>query len=110
MNIRYLSGAIISFPLLPLMYYQGKQIRASVPELPEAKGNEGQYQSNGKNTSVLNIISIGESTIAGVGVKTHEEGFTGTLAKELSNLFNVSVKWKVYARSGYTAKRVEKKT
>lgn len=109
MNTRYLLGAIISFPLLPLMYYQGRQIRAKVPELPEAKGIEGQYQSNRKNTRILNIISIGESTIAGVGVQIHEEGFTGTFAKELSNLLDVSIKWKVYARSGYTAQRVEKR-
>ena len=109
MNIRYFSGAIISFPLLPLMYYQGKQIRASVPQLPEAKGIEGQYKSNGKNEKVLRIISIGESTIAGVGVQTHEEGFTGTFAKELSHLLDVGIKWKVYARSGYTAKWVERK-
>jgi len=109
MNIKYLSGALISIPLLPLMYYQGKQIRASVPKLPEAEGIEGLYPSVGKNGREINIISIGESTIAGVGVQTHEEGFTGTFAKEMSSLFDLTVKWKVYARSGYTAQRVEKK-
>lgn len=91
------------------MYYQGKQIRASVPQLPEAKGIEGQYKSNRRNEKALRIISIGESTIAGVGVQTHEEGFTGTFAKELSDLLDVGIIWKVYARSGYTAKRVERK-
>ena len=52
------------------------------------------------------MISIGESTVAGVGVSTHEEGFTGTLAKILSTKLNAIVQWKVYAKSGYTAKRV----
>ena len=42
-------------------------------------------------------------------LETHEEGFTGTLAKELSKLFDLNVDWRVYARSGYTAKRVEYK-
>ncbi len=107
MNIKYLSGALISIPLLPLMYYQGKQIRASVPKLPEAEGREGQCHINGKTGNTLKVISIGESTIAGVGVQTHDEGFTGTLARELSALFDLNVDWKVYARSGYTAKKVE---
>lgn len=109
MNIRYLSGAIISIPLLPLMYYQGKQIRANVPKLPEAQGVQGQCQPNGKSQSTLKVVSIGESTIAGVGVQTHEEGFTGTFANELSRRFNLNVTWQVYARSGYTARRVKEK-
>ena len=109
MNLRFLLGALISIPLLPLMYYQGKRIRASVPKLPEAKGLAGSFQINEKNERPIKIISIGESTIAGVGVETHEEGFTGTLAKEISKLFNFNVDWRVYARSGYTAKRVENK-
>ena len=71
MNLRFLLGALISIPLLPLMYYQGKRIRASVPKLPEAKGLEGSFQINEKNERPVKIISIGESTIAGVGVETH---------------------------------------
>lgn len=109
MNIRYLVGAIISFPMLPWMYYQGKKIRANVPALPEAKRVQGQCRSNGNQEKTLQIISIGESTIAGVGVQTHEEGFTGTFAKELSDLLGVHILWKVYARSGYTAERVVRK-
>ena len=109
MEFRYISGAIISIPLLPLMYYQGKKIRASVPKLPEAEGLEGQCRPKEESARPLKILSIGESTIAGVGVKTHEEGFTGTFAKEISTLFNLNVDWRVYARSGYTAKRVETK-
>lgn len=107
MNIKYLFGALISLPLLPLMYYQGKKIKASVPKLPEADGIEGQYNLNGNSDRTLKVITIGESTIAGVGVLTHKEGFTGTFAYEISNLFNSNVKWKVYARSGYTANKVE---
>ena len=104
-NFRYLFGAVLSAPLLPFMYYQGKRIRVSVPSLPEATGTSGQHKIQGYS-SRLNLISIGESTIAGVGVETHEEGFTGTLAKELSALLDTNVNWKVYARSGYTAKRI----
>ncbi|MEM6842140.1 MAG: SGNH/GDSL hydrolase family protein [Bacteroidota bacterium] len=107
MNARYILGATVAVPLLPLMYYQGKQIRASVPVLPEATGIEGYCEVS--SAREINLLTIGESTIAGVGVKTHREGFTGTLAQEIANQLGVNVRWKVYARSGYTAKRVTEK-
>lgn len=109
MNIRYFSLAAIAIILLPVMYLQGRLIRASVPRLPEAKGKQGRCQSTENKGSTLKVISIGESTIAGVGVHTHDEGFTGTFAKEISRLFEVNVDWKVYARSGYTIRKVERR-
>ena len=107
MNWRYLSGALVSLPLLPLMYHQGKRIRASVPQLSEAEGTEGHCACDDGGGRTIRLICMGESTMAGVGVQTHEEGFAGTLASELSTLFNRDVRWKVYARSGYTARRME---
>ena len=103
-NLKYFFGAIITIPLLPIMYFQGKKIRSSVPALPEATGTEGKAEKNPNRT--LKLITIGESTIAGVGVDTHEEGFTGTIAKELSQKLDTDIEWKVYARSGYTARLI----
>lgn len=100
---------MLAIPLLPLLLYQGKKIRKKVPQLPEAMGNTGISLPSEKSEKQLNLITIGESTIAGVGVDTHEEGFTGTLAKGLADLTGHKIKWKVYARSGYTAKTVNKK-
>ena len=57
----------------------------------------------------LKVLFIGESTFAGVGVATHEEGFAGTLAKELCASTRKTIDWRVYARSGYTAKKVTEK-
>lgn len=107
MNLKYLLGTFVAIPLLPLMYYQGKKIRKEIPQLPEATGITGTYKTN--NNSSINLITIGESTIAGVGVATHKYGFTGTLAKTLAKTINSTVNWKVYAKSGYTAKRVSYK-
>ena len=92
-NLKYFFGAIITIPLLPIMYFQGKKIRSSVPTLPEATGTEGKAEKNPNRT--LKLITIGESTIAGVGVDTHEEGFTGTIAKELSQKLDTDIEWKV---------------
>ncbi len=107
MNFKYIVGSIISAPLLPLMYFQGKKIRQTVPELPEAQGIEG-FVSKRKGPT-FKLLTIGESTMAGVGATTHEEAFSGTLAKELATKLNVNIHWKVYAKSGYTLKRVTHK-
>ena len=107
MNLRYIFGSIISLPLLPLLYFQGKSIRKNVPTLPEAKEPKGFV--NGNFNETLNILTIGESTIAGVGVDYHKNGFTGALANTLSKELESNINWRVYARSGYTVKRVSEK-
>lgn len=110
LQIQYYLGGLISLPLLPVLYYQGKSIRKKVPRLPEASGTKGTAKAlNSENSSTLQLITLGESTIAGVGVATHEEGFTGSLAKSLAKQYHCSVDWEVFARSGYTAKQVHQK-
>ncbi len=106
-DLKYLLSGLAVVPLLPLMYIQGKRIRASVPSLPAAKGGLGR--SGGGTGRPLRLITLGESTIAGIGVETHEEGFSGTLARALADQLGKPVDWKVYARSGYTAERVTEK-
>ncbi len=107
LNLKYLLGSMAAFPLLPIMYYQGQRIRASVPKLPEATGDTG-IAGDFKDRR-FNLITLGESTIAGIGVETHSEGFTGSLARRLSHNFESSVHWKVFARSGYTAQIITDK-
>ena len=104
-QLKYSLAALLVIPLLPLMYFQGKKIRKNVPSLPEAKGTEGV---EGKSNHQINLMAIGESTIAGVGVDQHKNGFTGTLAKELAQRSGKQVNWKVVAKSGYTAANVAK--
>jgi lysophospholipase L1-like esterase len=104
MNIRYILGSIMAIPILPIMYFQGKKIKRDIPTLPEANGIEGQANINANKT--LKILTIGESSIAGVGVETHDEGLTGTFARTLAQKMGANIEWKVYARSGYTAKQV----
>ena len=107
MSLKYYLGSILAVPLLPLLFVQGKKIRKTVPKLPEAKKPEGYINNNSNKTA--KILFLGESTIAGIGVDFHENGFSGTLAKEIANTNDISVLWKVYARSGYTAKLVRQR-
>tara|TARA_B110000971_G_scaffold219451_1_gene260625 strand:+ start:3388 stop:3771 length:384 start_codon:yes stop_codon:yes gene_type:complete len=104
MNLKYILGSLISLPLLPLLYFQGRNIRKKVPKLPEAKEPKGFVNGDFKRT--LEIVCIGESTFAGVGVEYHKNGFTGSLANTLSTKLKSNIKWRVYAKSGYTVKQV----
>lgn len=106
MRLKYFFGALVSIPLLPIMYFQAMSIRKKVPTLPEATGFSGTCIVNSNKSEKITMISLGESTVAGIGVKTHEEGFTGTFAKTLAEETQQNVDWKVYAKSGYTAKMV----
>jgi len=90
--------------MLPILISHGKAIRKKAPKLPEAKDPQGSTNTN--YSSSLSLITLGESTIAGVGVDYHINGFSGALAKELSHLLQKNIHWNVYAKSGYTAKKV----
>lgn len=103
-RLKYFLGAIVSLPLLPFLYVQGKNIRRRVPKLLEAKEPKGFV--NGNFDATINILSIGESTIAGVGVDFHKNGFTGAVVNTLSTKLKKNVNWRVYARSGYTVAKV----
>lgn len=75
-----------------------------MPDVPEAAEPEGVVDNGFEKT--LRLLVLGESTMAGVGVKTHEEGFAGNLARALSQKFEANIAWKVYAKSGFTAEDV----
>ena len=96
MSLKYYLGCVVSFPLLPIMYFQGKKIRRKVPKLPEARNPKGYIKTTSEKT--LKILAIGESTLAGVGVDFHENGFIGALSKEISEKTNSSILWHVYAK------------
>jgi lysophospholipase L1-like esterase len=103
-KLKYTVGLILSLPLFPFLYFQGKEIRKKVPKLPEASKPKGV--ANGPSEYPLQLLVLGESTIAGVGVKEHKDGFTGALANTLSKTLRCAINWRVYARSGYTAKQL----
>ena len=100
---------LISLPFLPILYFQAKRIRKKVPLLPEAIEPNGIAYSTNQNEKEISILALGESTMAGVGVTYHKEGLVGTFAKEWAHLNRTSVSWSVYARSGYTAQKVQQK-
>ncbi|MDQ3062930.1 MAG: SGNH/GDSL hydrolase family protein, partial [Acidobacteriota bacterium] len=96
----YIFGGIIILPFVPFLYWQGQRVRKQVGRLPDATGETvGQF---GEATETLNLLAIGESTVAGVGAKNHAEALGGQLAKYLSLETGKSVRWHVLGESGIT--------
>lgn len=100
-QIQYYLKIPFVIPLFPILYWQGKQIQKKVPRLPEAQGTEGK--TKGQNSNILKVLGLGESTMAGVGVATHKEGFMGNFADALTALTEREIHWKVIAKSGIKA-------
>ncbi len=90
------------------MYLDGKRIEAAVPKLPDAKGPEGTVPGPPEGER-FRLLVVGESTMSGVGVATHAEGFTGAVARTLGAGLRTEVQWKVYARSGFTLRKLRHK-
>ncbi len=106
-QLLYILGSIFLAPFLPLLIFLGKKVRKSIPDLPEASDNiVGKIEGE---SGEIRLLTIGESTIAGVGVTDHTDGITGQIAKTIHGLSKKTVHWQVLARNGYTAERVHQK-
>ncbi len=91
---------------LPLLWWQGKQIRKSIPELPAATDPEGYLSVDSPER--LKLLVIGESTAAGVGAGTHQKALAGQLAMYLAYGSRASVQWQAIGRNGITVRALRK--
>ena len=103
-QLLFFLGAILIIPFLPLLIWQGKRLRARIPELPEAEGPNNGIE--GEGSKAIQLLVLGESTMAGVGVETQKDGISRTIAEGLAQHYKQAVHWQVIARSGYNAAQV----
>lgn len=99
-TIYILSGTLI-LPFAPFLYLQGKYTRRKIGRLPDAQGET--TGKSGASAESVKLLAIGESTVAGVGARTHETALTGQFAKHLGVKIGKSVEWLAVGRSGITA-------
>ena len=100
---KFLAGAALIAPIAPFLYIQGQITRWKVGVLPDAAGDKHGKYGTGENAAKLFVI--GESTVAGLGARTHEFALAGQFAKQLSGLISRPVEWKVIGKNGVTARR-----
>lgn len=99
----YILSAIVLFPAYPFLYLQGRNVRRKVGVLPDAAGEKsGKY---GILQETANLLVLGESTVAGLGARTHENALAGQFARFLSDKIGKSVRWRAIGKNGVTAKR-----
>ncbi len=102
----YILGGMFILPVSPFLVLQGKYVRRKVGVLPDAQGDKtGKYGTFPEN---VKLFVIGESTVAGLGARTHETALAGQFAKFLSEKIGKSVKWSVVGKSGVTARETIK--
>lgn len=100
---KYLFGAAMIAPFSPFLYIQGQITRWKVGVLPDAAGDRhGKY---GEGADAAKLFVIGESTVAGLGARTHELALAGQFAKQISMHKGRPIEWKVLGKSGVTARR-----
>lgn len=100
---KYLIGAAVVVPFAPFLYLQGHFTRRKVGLLPDADGPNRGVAGDGEQPAKLFVI--GESTVAGLGARTHEFALAGQFAKHLSIKVCRPVEWSVIGKNGVTARR-----
>jgi lysophospholipase L1-like esterase len=100
---RYLIGAALIAPITPFLYVQGQYTRWRVGVLPDAGGPKTGIAGTGE--ALARLLVIGESTVAGLGARTHEFALAGQFAKNLAAKIGRAVEWTVIGKSGVTARQ-----
>lgn len=89
----------------PVAAVQGLWLRSTIKFAPPATGpTHGTIGTTSR--PALRIAVLGDSTAAGCGVPTHEDGFTGSLAREFAARTQRPVEWQVAGQFGATARRI----
>ena len=86
--------------LAPLLVAQALATRRRAPELPEAAGPRRGVLGDG---AALRLLIVGDSSAAGVGVRTQHEALAGHLTRTLCAAAQRRVHWQLVARSGITS-------
>ncbi len=100
---KYIGAAVTLTPFAPFLFLQGQITRWKVGLLPDAGGDKhGRW---GEEGTPVKLFVIGESTVAGLGARTHEMALAGQFAKRLNEHLGRPVDWQVLGKNGVTARR-----
>ncbi len=99
----FYTSAILLLPVAPFLFWLGGKTRRKIGLLPDAAGSK--RGTIGDFSETVKLLVIGESTVAGLGARTHETALAGQFAKFLSEKIGKSVEYYVIGRNGVTARR-----
>lgn len=87
--------------LAPLLIAQGRHVRRVTPRLPEPTGPRSGSAGSGP---CVRLLIVGDSSAAGVGASTQDDGLSGQLVSHLRSTFQVN--WELRAKTGHAVKEV----
>lgn len=91
----------------PVLLAQGRQLRRETPRLPDAplpwSGTVEPSVPHAAAVPPLQLLVLGDSTAAGVGVDHADLGLGGQLARALARRTGRAVHWRAAGRNGATA-------
>jgi lysophospholipase L1-like esterase len=98
---------LVSLPLAPLAYAQGRRVRASLPPPRVAAGDPfGLEQPPEASTAApLGLLVLGESPVAGCGIALHRDALAAHIATALAEAARAPVAWRAIGAIGITARR-----
>ena len=98
-------GRLRTLLSLPLVAAQGARVRRTIEVLPDATGaNSGAVGSG--DVDALRLVVVGESTAAGCGLESHDEGMAAALARVIAAKSQRGVHWQVYGQSGASLRSI----
>ena len=101
-------GYLIIGLFSPLLWFQGMKLKREVPRLPTPLDRPFGICKDKDKDKEFNILGLGESPMAGVGIAKHALTLTGLTANRLNKLLGCSVNWKIMAESGLSLKNLNK--
>jgi len=99
---KFFIGASLVAPISPFLYLQGRYTRWKVGVLPPAAGPTTGRTGEGE---AAKLLVLGESTVAGLGARTHDVALAVQFALHLAARIERPVEWTVVGRSGVTARQ-----
>lgn len=92
---------VIAIAISPVLRRQGERMRTAIPWLPPAPL---PWRGTVDGPDPLRLLVIGDSTAAGVGVTSPEDGLGGNLARVLAERTRRGVQWLALGQAGATSK------
>jgi lysophospholipase L1-like esterase len=89
--------------LFPVALAQGLWVRWRTPRLPPARGDHGRL---GDGPDELQVVGIGDSIVAGVGVAEQHDALVGQFARKVRERSGRPVAWRTLGFNGATAAEI----
>jgi len=87
--------------LTPIAVLQGLWLMQKAPRLPAPAGRAGRF-GRGLAPS-LRVVGVGDSCIAGTGVRDLQQSVTASYARQLQQRWQCEVEWRVHGVNGATS-------